>query len=303
MRYPLALTAFLILGCAGPGVARLDRAGFALDVMDGSVSDDRDLGNDGEYVVEWGLSSQAVSWSAISEEDTLEEDVELLWTAMEALFAADGTLEKLDRPDFVAGTVAGQPSLGFEADLSGATLVSTTWRCPESGVQVTVNSSGLGGASATHQASLDSAACKTTRVERVAGPTGYRFVGDRARWRVTAEDPSDQSMEWTRADDVVIISAFPQVSLLVEDDLCEATMGLILGIIEADLDPSKSRFSQSATECRQDFAGAWADGSGPLRGRVLHEACGGDGYAALCLISGDGAIDEACKGVVACDPG
>ncbi len=126
MRYPLALTAFLILGCAGPGVTRLDRAGFALDVMDGRVSDDRDLGNDGDYIVEWGLSIQAVSWSAIDEEYSLEADVELEWTAMEALFAADDTMEKPDRPDFVAGTVAGQPSFGFEADLSGAMLVSTT---------------------------------------------------------------------------------------------------------------------------------------------------------------------------------
>ncbi len=161
-----------------------------------------------------------------------------------------------------------------------------------------MKSSGLVGIKDTHQVSLDSAACKTTRV---AGPTGYRFVGDPARWTVTAEDPSDQSMVWTRSDGTV--TALPQVSLLVADDLCETNMGLILGIIEAELDPSKSRFSQNATQCWLSFAGTWADGSGPLRGRLLHEPCGGDGHAALCVVTGEGAIDEACEGVVACDPG
>ncbi len=301
MRITLVVVALCTLACSGPGVRTVDRPAFTIDLIDGRITDDLDHGNEGDFDVEYGLTTQAMSWAPIEDDETLEYGVDLMWQGMEAIIQADGSMTAPSKPAFVSGTVAGQPSLGFEASLSGATLVSTTWRCPEAGVQMTLNTGGLSSAVDTHQAALDTAKCKTTLLGRSANAKDYRFIGDAAVWRVTAEDEGDASTEWTHRDDIATIDAFPQNNLKKDDDLCEASMGLILNNLDAmTLDPSEAKFTNTSGGCVQDFGGSWNDGSGPVRGRIAHDGCGELGYVSMCLVTGTASLDATCKGVVAC---
>ena len=49
----------------------------------------------------------------------------------------------------------------------------------------------------------------------------------------------------------------------------------------------------------QYCGGTWIDGGVPVKGRITHDDCGGEGYLAICFASGGEPVD-ACEALVAC---
>ncbi|MCB9674431.1 MAG: hypothetical protein H6737_04895 [Alphaproteobacteria bacterium] len=305
MRWMLPVCLGLALACGGmgaPKLATVDRSGFTIDLVEGEVETDDDQGAQGDYDVAFGFTTQALSWSPIDAEDTLEDTVDLMWDGMVAIAEAEGSLEMPPKPDVVEGAVDGQRSLGFEADISFATIVSTTWRCPDSGLEITLNTSGLSSAKQAHAEALKTARCKHEPVAVVEGPPSFRFTGDPSQWAEDVESTPAQRV-WTRSDDLVTITATSQARLDEEPDdkLCEATMTASMarmGVVTVD--PTRSRFRKTAGGCVQDFGGVRFDDGVDLLGRMEHDGCGGRGYFTICIVASGEALDAACPGLVSC---
>ncbi|MEZ4320618.1 MAG: hypothetical protein R3F61_24260 [Myxococcota bacterium] len=310
VRALVALTGLgLVLACGGaPATKPVDRAGFVIELVDGTIETDEDFGAEGDYDVSSGFTTQALSWGPIDESDALDDYVDRMWSGMMAIVESEGTLDAPPKPRFERTTVGGEAATGFETELSGVSILSTTWRCPQAGLQISVNTSGLGSARAAHEAALASVVCKDERVALSEAARGFRFVGDPGQWQAAGEGGRDAQTvpegprdgHWRRSDDLVTVSVYGQSRLdeTPDDVLCETSLNLTLGNLPVDLDPSRTVFRKTPGGCVLEVGGT-VD-LVPLVGRLEHDACGGRGYVLVCLVTSGEALDDACSGVVAC---
>jgi len=280
MRGIVVVTGALVLGCAGfVGTNQVDREGFSLEMLDGTVTEDRDQGAAGDYNVEFALTTQSLSWQPILPDESLEDTATSLRVAMIALLAEED-LEVTGEPPLVPGTVDGEPSIAFELEVDGARIHSTSWTCADAGLQITLNTTGLAVGS-RHEASVASVRCKHDPVELRRDEPQFVFTGSEARWPEGGEpDPGDYA--WDRVDGAMSVYVNPMTGTIGDElSACHVLMDIAIDNLGLELDPEANRFEALDGGCIRDFRAS--DAEGGASGRFVYRRCGADGFMATCI--------------------
>ncbi len=304
-RVLVPLTALMALACSGLGdtaTKTYANQAVSMQLMDGTVITDSDHGNEGDYDLESGLTSQSLSWQPIDPETTLEQDFDLYKRAMVEILTSSPDFDApATMPDAQSITVSGQPGTSWTIPIGPSQLTSAMWDCPAAGVRITLTTTALMGASKLQQTSLDSAVCKTELVAAQEVHT-YRFLGAKSDWTETAAHSN--STEYESIDGSVFVTVASQNSLMDPElpELCQSAMNLAIGEMtngEVTLDPGKERQADRPDGCSRDWEGTIAMG-GTMKGRFEHRACGQDGYMLTCIVTDERTVNEVCTGLAGC---
>lgn len=285
----LATTVGFVLACGGVRPTHhLDRAGFTIDLPSGTVTDDSDNGAEGDYDVEFGLSTESLSWQPA--DTPVVEHVDGLWEAAQLIVQGEDDVA-LGTPVFTNGTVAGQRSRRFVVLVSGATLISTTWVCPQSGVMVTLNSTGVFGVEDRHADALETVTCKLEPAELVIPPS-WSFHGGPG-W---TDESSTEVGSWTKDD--VHVQVVGMSRLDDDGSVCAAALEIFLRnqeILEvAPAGPTRP----APPGCEQTGTGVTVDGES-VAYLLRYRQCPERGQVLLCQVP-HGHDTAACEGVVGC---
>lgn len=305
MRRIVVVAVPVLLACAGvlePELAPRSYRAVSLDLLDGTVSEERDLGAQGDVSVEWLTESQSLNWDPV--DPGLDATGRMLehWGGVELVLANLPDAPPLEASGPVTSTVDGQDAASMEGILGQEILLVTTWLCPTTGVGLTLSSTGIPArARKLHDATLASARCGNELVGLDVTATSWAFTGDPRRWTPQPADPGDG--QWVRDDGEVTLVAASLDSLLDHDlpGLCLTTMRQVHENLAATytFDESRTSFADTPDGCTYAFEGRTDDRL--VHGRIQHTDCGGGrAYTLTCLVFGDGDPLHACKDTLTC---
>lgn len=290
------------LGCAGLATPsrRVEREALSIDLLSTSPTEDEDRGSSGDYNVQLGATSQALSWDPI-DEGTLDEELDVLFAAFENMMPTFAWTE----PEHADATVGTEPARGFVATTSGVELHVTVWDCEVAGVRVHLVTSGLPTlAGQLHARSLASATCGVEPVAAIVRPHAWRLV-DAEGWtsdggEVAAEE---ERVLVTRSDGGIVVD-LSSTGPWTDPDvpaLCMGTLRLWHGkrSEEITFDEARSRYLDGADGCAHVWEGTDVDGA-RISGRFEARTCGARGYLAACMVHAPDLGPDACGGLVAC---
>lgn len=283
----------VVLGCSGlatePKV--VERGPVRLELIDGDVTTDLDHGAEGDYDVDLGLTTQALSWAHLDDDFELEAYSHTLHDAMLVIFERQG-LEAGD-VTFSESEVAGRRSYGFTAEVEGTSLLSTSWICANSGVHVTLNTSGLFGVEDRHRSSLASATCLDRELD-VQVVEAWRFIG--TGW---TEQESEGFGSWTRDDGEADLFVADGGALDDDLEICSAMLDVFLqnqALVE--LDTGALTPVPRPNGCVGTLEGS-RDGK-PVAAFVEHRTCGEHGYVGFCTVPRGEDAAATCETLLTC---
>ncbi|MCB9669433.1 MAG: hypothetical protein H6736_10265 [Alphaproteobacteria bacterium] len=265
----------LALACGGgrPPIT-VERGGFRIDLLDGTVDEDVDHGAEGDYDVSAGLSTQALSWVPVDPDEDLVAHVDRLALAMEALSAANDL--ETGPASYEDGVVDGQVARTVSFEASGATIVSSSWDCPAAGVRGTLTSTGLFGTRGTHDAALASVVCGQEPVA-LELPEAFRFTGD-ASWRSILQG---ELASWQHEDGRLLLVT-GQSAIGDDFSTCGVMIDLFLSSQDLLVEPEGPATTAAPDGCVRTVRGPWE--GDPASARVRYRSCRDRGYLAVCLV-------------------
>lgn len=313
MRRGLALMVPMLLACAGvlePKLAARTYRALSIETLDGTITEVRDLGAEGELDTEWLGVTQALDWHPLEPDTNADAHARDLWDGMQRIFASMPDVPAFATTDiaFEPTVVDGLPAVSFETPLGAELIMSTVWACPGSQVMVSLTTAGSPVRTRkAHELALPTVRCGTEPIGVDAAALSWRFVGDPRRW-TPMEVPGPAAAKWERDDGEVLLVVESQALLRDPDvpKLCVTTMRKIHDDLAATytFDATKTTFAEGPGGCTHGWEGVRKDNELLVRGRFEHVGCtDGRAYTLTCLVFGDGDPAHACKGQVECLPG
>ena len=293
VRWTMGAVLVAVLGCSGlvPPMETVERGAVTLDLVRGTVETDLDRGADGDYDVARVGLTQALSWGPLDEDFELDRHSQDLQQAMELILARQGlSFGEVARSET---WVDGRPAVGFRTEVDGETLLSTSWRCDEAGVHVTLNSTGAWGTEEAHTHSLVSARCGETALSLEQVPT-HRHTGD---W-----EPGEATggTIWVRPDGQAWLFAMDSAAMGdVGIEACGAALQLVLtnqGLLDVP-DPEVAVWPRPGG-CLALYDGV--DEGRPVAGWIEHRTCGEVGYVGICAVPEGESARAVCEGRLTC---